>query len=113
MLLTIPIAPEHLNKLQSCTQSWWAELKNSKGLEQIQNIFYTHLGINRFAKIGSDLTTKVGCGIYNCTSIVNIVCRYETTLANGKKLYTAGPTCNKCKDTCANGLCPAVATGDL
>ncbi|KHJ97015.1 SCP-like protein [Oesophagostomum dentatum] len=96
---------------QAATQLWWSELAAlESGIDQIQNIFYTHLGINSFAKIASDLTTKIGCAVIHCTDSINVVCHYQTTLANAKKLYTAGPTCKKCENgtvSCVNGLCPA------
>ncbi|KHJ81300.1 SCP-like protein [Oesophagostomum dentatum] len=94
------------------TQVWWSELSRT-GLNQTLNLFYTHLGISHFAKIGSDLTTKVGCGIYNCTSTINAVCLYETGLKHAYRLYApAVKPCRECgDDKCANGLCPATVEG--
>ncbi|KHJ90302.1 SCP-like protein [Oesophagostomum dentatum] len=46
---------------QLATQFWWSELKKSEGLEQIQNIFYTHLGINHFAKVSFFRICKYDC----------------------------------------------------
>ncbi|KHJ98464.1 hypothetical protein OESDEN_01558 [Oesophagostomum dentatum] len=60
--------------------------------------------------MASDLTTQVGCGIVICEKRTNVVCHYNTTLANAVKLYTIGPACNKCPEGqtgCVNGLCPA------
>ncbi|KHJ88822.1 hypothetical protein OESDEN_11375 [Oesophagostomum dentatum] len=93
------------------TQCWWSELKNSSGLEESEYIYYGNQNINRFAKIASDLTTKIGCAVYDCTSFVNVVCHYDTTLGHGKPLYAAGMKCGECLKDCANGLCPYKAPG--
>ncbi|KHJ98468.1 SCP-like protein [Oesophagostomum dentatum] len=93
------------------TQCWWSELKNSSGLEESEYIYYGNQNINRFAKIASDLTTKIGCAVYDCTSFVNVVCHYDTTLGHGKPLYAAGLKCGECLKDCANGLCPYKAPG--
>ncbi|KHJ98463.1 SCP-like protein [Oesophagostomum dentatum] len=95
---------------KNAIQLWWAEIKTYGPIDQIQNLFYTHLGISSFAKIASDLTTGVGCSVVHCGSSINFVCHYETSLKNAVKLYTCGPYCNKCPDglqSCVNGLCPA------
>ncbi|KHJ98455.1 SCP-like protein [Oesophagostomum dentatum] len=94
---------------KNAIQMWWAEITKYGPIDQIQNIFYTHLGISSFAKIASDLTTGVGCSIVNCGSSINVVCHYETTLKNAVKLYNCGPYCNQCpggRTACVNGLCP-------
>ncbi|KHJ86855.1 SCP-like protein [Oesophagostomum dentatum] len=95
----------------AATQVWWSELAAlESGIDQIQNLFYTHLGISSFAKIASDLTTKIGCAVVHCNDLINVVCHYQTNLTNAVKLYTAGPTCKKCEngtDSCVNALCPA------
>ncbi|KHJ98458.1 hypothetical protein OESDEN_01552 [Oesophagostomum dentatum] len=60
--------------------------------------------------MASDLTTQVGCGVAKCDSVINVVCHYNTTLANAVLLYTIGPSCNRCpqgQTGCTNGLCPA------
>ncbi|KHJ94903.1 SCP-like protein [Oesophagostomum dentatum] len=42
---------------ESAAQLWWSELSMlEEGLEQIQNLYYTHLGINSFAKVRSLVT---------------------------------------------------------
>ncbi|KHJ95572.1 hypothetical protein OESDEN_04482 [Oesophagostomum dentatum] len=61
-------------------------------------------------KIASDLTVGVGCAAIKCSTQINVVCHYDTTLANGMKLYAMGPYCNRCPggiESCVNGLCPA------
>ncbi|KHJ98469.1 SCP-like protein [Oesophagostomum dentatum] len=93
------------------TQRWWSELDKSAGIPQPENIYTTGLNINSFAKIASDLTIRLGCGIYKCTDMVNVVCHYETALEEGRRLYITGPKCQKCAKTCAVGLCPTVAEG--
>ncbi|KHJ87739.1 hypothetical protein OESDEN_12479 [Oesophagostomum dentatum] len=95
---------------KNAIQMWWAEITKYGPIDQFQNIFYKHLGINSFAKIASDLTTGVGCSIVNCGSSINVVCHYETTLKNAVKLYNCGPYCKQCpggKVSCVNGLCPS------
>ncbi|KHJ94899.1 SCP-like protein [Oesophagostomum dentatum] len=100
------------NAAQAATQQWWSELSLlENGIEQIQNFYYTHLGINSFAKIASDLTTQVGCGVVLCESekLISVVCHYKTALRNAVKLYTTGYPCKKCPgggDNCYIGLCP-------
>ncbi|KHJ75949.1 hypothetical protein OESDEN_24432 [Oesophagostomum dentatum] len=62
--------------------------------------------------MASDLTTGLGCAVVHCGNRINVVCHYETTLANAVKLYTCGPTCNRCENgttSCVNGLCPAAS----
>ncbi|KHJ98386.1 SCP-like protein [Oesophagostomum dentatum] len=64
--------------------------------------------------IASDLTTEVGCSVVKCSTQINVVCHYTTTLDNGMKLYTIGPTCKKCSggtESCVDGLCPVSYTG--
>ncbi|KHJ98456.1 SCP-like protein [Oesophagostomum dentatum] len=100
---------EEAGKNVQAIQMWWAEIRTYGPIDQIQNIFYTHLGISSFAKIASDLTTGVGCSIVHCGSSINVVCHYETTLKNAVKLYNCGPYCNQCpggRTACVNGLCP-------
>ncbi|KHJ98460.1 SCP-like protein [Oesophagostomum dentatum] len=96
---------------KEAADSWWSEITAlAAGIDQIQNLFYTHLGISSFAKMASDLTTQVGCGVAKCDSVINVVCHYNTTLANAVVLYKIGPSCNRCpqgQTGCINGLCPA------
>ncbi|KHJ98045.1 SCP-like protein [Oesophagostomum dentatum] len=96
---------------EAAANMWWSELSLLEdGLEQIQNLYYTHQGINSFAKIASDLTTQVGCAVKRCTDSINVVCHYNTTLTNAVKLYTCGPSCRKCpedKGYCYIGMCSA------
>ncbi|KHJ97016.1 SCP-like protein [Oesophagostomum dentatum] len=98
---------------KAVSQRWWSEItKLESGIDQIQNLYYTHFGINSFAKMASELTTGVGCAVVRCENRINVVCHYDTTLGNGMKLYTVGPTCNKCENgtsSCVNGLCPAAS----
>ncbi|KHJ86932.1 hypothetical protein OESDEN_13304 [Oesophagostomum dentatum] len=102
-----------INSFAKAAQLWWSEItKLESGIDQIQNLYYTHLGINSFAKMASDLTTGVGCAVVHCGNRINVVCHYDTTLANAVKLYTCGPTCNRCENgtsSCVNGLCPAAS----
>ncbi|KHJ92141.1 SCP-like protein, partial [Oesophagostomum dentatum] len=98
---------------ESAIENWWSELsKLQNGIEQIQNLYYTHAGINSFAKMASDLTTGVGCGVVRCGKSTNVVCHYQTSLTNGVRIYGMGPTCRRCQtglDSCINNLCPAAS----
>ncbi|KHJ93013.1 SCP-like protein [Oesophagostomum dentatum] len=91
-------------------QKWWSQItKRADAIDQIQNLYYSHMNITSFAVIATELTTHVGCAAYNCGTYANVVCHYQTTLTDGSKIYTPGPTCNKCEDgkvSCVNGLCP-------
>ncbi|KHJ92809.1 SCP-like protein [Oesophagostomum dentatum] len=65
----------------AATQVWWSELAAlESGIDQIQNLFYNHLGISSFAKIASDLTTKIGCAVGHCNHLINGVCHYQTSV---------------------------------
>ncbi|KHJ97286.1 hypothetical protein OESDEN_02741 [Oesophagostomum dentatum] len=70
----------------AAVQLWWSELQATTGIDQIQNLFFVHAGFQSFAKIASDLTTGVGCGIVRCQTLINIVCHYETSVM---KIYFA------------------------
>ncbi|VDK48127.1 unnamed protein product [Cylicostephanus goldi] len=91
---------------------WWSEiLIRESPFDQVQNLFYTHLGITSFALMASDQTTELGCAHLNVEGNIAIVCHYKTTLKHATKLYNMGPTCKKCPrgiDSCVNGLCPTI-----
>ncbi|CAJ0590145.1 unnamed protein product [Cylicocyclus nassatus] len=91
---------------------WWSEiLRRETPFDQVQNIFYTHLGITSFAMMASDLTTELGCAHFPTEGNIVVVCHYQTTLKHATKLYNMGPTCKKCPlgiDSCVNGLCPTI-----
>ncbi|KHJ95723.1 hypothetical protein OESDEN_04333 [Oesophagostomum dentatum] len=88
---------------------WWSQMVKLKTpFDKVQRLYYTHLGISSYAKIASDLTTEVGCAIVHCGTSYNAVCHYKTDLADGRKLYEAGPRCSGCPGgikSCYIGLC--------
>ncbi|VDM72634.1 unnamed protein product [Strongylus vulgaris] len=72
-------------------------------------MYYSHLGINSFAKMASDLTTAVGCAYFRADDAIYIICQYKTELTEGSKLYENGVPCRQCplgEASCVNGLCP-------
>ncbi|KHJ93014.1 hypothetical protein OESDEN_07083 [Oesophagostomum dentatum] len=101
--------------IQRSMQKWWSEITvREEPIDQIQNLWYDHLGISNWARMASEHTTDIGCGFHKYSGKGKVVCQFRSTLKEGSKLYTPGPTCNQCpggKATCVNGLCPADLEG--
>ncbi|KHJ93985.1 SCP-like protein [Oesophagostomum dentatum] len=112
---TVDIDRDPIQAAKAAVNSWFSEIARlESSIDQIQNLWYDHMGISSFAKIASDKTTEVGCAIVKCEedAVLNVVCHYNTTLTEASKLYSCGPTCRRCPegvDSCDNGLCPVLS----
>ncbi|RCN52168.1 hypothetical protein ANCCAN_01598 [Ancylostoma caninum] len=74
-----------------------------------QNLYLPKFNIPNFGKMMWDSNSYIGCAVVRCSSFTNVVCHYGPKTRSigrwGNTIYHMGPTCNRCKNSCVEGLC--------
>ncbi|KAH7702472.1 venom allergen-like protein vap-2, partial [Aphelenchoides avenae] len=95
--------------LKGASDLWWGELAEY-GVNTTLTLTMEEFnrGIGHWSQMAWAKTTRIGCGVQQCSIGTIVVCNYAPS-GNylNQKIYTAGTACSKCASgtSCANSLC--------
>ncbi|WKY07823.1 hypothetical protein Q1695_007364 [Nippostrongylus brasiliensis] len=106
------VAANRVQAIERATKSWWKQVRRVPGIGRRMVTFKSHhqqSTIRFFTLMAWSSVTSIGCGVKQCGSIFNVVCRYSPAgNVVGSAVYTKGNPCSRCPagTSCSGGaLC--------
>ncbi|VDL72920.1 unnamed protein product [Nippostrongylus brasiliensis] len=106
------IAANRVQAIDRAMRSWWKQVRRVPGIGVRMVTFKTHhqsSTIRFFTLMAWATVTNMGCGVKQCGSVFNVVCRYSPAgNVVGSAVYAKGSPCSACPTgtTCSGGtLC--------